>query len=608
MYFVRPAENVWSYFAFITPTEAKKAEIKGDNPNTWDVFMAYALVGLTFFMQSILIWLVFEEVVLSNVNWQNGIMDLGSKGQVSLFADAPSDKCNSGSALCFNDNGNFSCAPPSVQLAGRWPQLDTNNDGVWTREEVEANAKELQCQLAVNPVEVFDVFINMIKKRSHLIWIHPDIENAKAIHYAYFQYAIGDVIMCGYRAEEMCPNLLRKGFFDSAFIHGTAPRVGKTTETAMSYCRNLLRPQGLCEELLPSTYTVWKIASGGECGSESFSKFKYKNPGTGLTKSLLSVDYGAREEYELAQGFWFRVFKGITLLVWVMIIFSEFKEIVKYLSLVVYFPSAEEFGRDYVLVEQDPSDPEDVRYRLQGITSTHRMAIGILCLCRLVLSSFLMVVGMSYILKTNGYADLLMNGVALAFVADIAAVLYSQILRDEIRDQTEDIKAIKVPMFGIRALNQYPALLDIVLLAALIAFCYFVMEWQLTGIVKPIYKALECTCLSEGPECFEAQAHNHYFWNNYWHKTVPWIYEEINKLKAAIPAGAATFASAQAGSILSASKQSAAKSQMPVDVSLDKDVQGKVNQLEAQDSEMRRKLSKLQQTLDSHSKNFFSSH
>jgi chromate transport protein ChrA len=327
------------------------------------------------------------------------------------------------------------------------------------------------------------------------------------------------------------------------------------------------------------------------------------------------VDYGARQEYELAQEFWFRIFKGIVLLVWVMIMFSEYKEIVKFISLCVHFPNAADFGQDYVLVEADPSDPEDVRYRLQGITGTHRMATGILCLLRVILTSFLLIVGMSYIVKTNSYPDLLMNGVALGFVAEISAVLYAQILREEIRDQTEDIKAIKVPMFGLKALNQYPALLDIILLAFLIAFCYFVMEWQLTGIVKPIYRALECTCLNTGPECFEAQKHDHAFWNNYWYKTVPWIYDEIAKLKAALPAGATAFAASQAGSVLATSlatsTQSMADAKMPVDVSLDKNVGGQVSTLESEDVEMHRKLSKLQETLDhshvSH-KNFFGSH
>lgn len=599
VYFVRPAENVWSFFAFIGPTEAKKAQMKGNDPMTWDVVMAYVLCAMTIFMQGILIWLVFEEVVLSNVAWQNGIMTIGG-GNINLFEEAPTSQCHDGGSLCFNDNGNFSCAPPSVQLLGRWDMLDTNKDGIWTREEVEEREKELQCKFAVNPVEVFDVLINMIKKRSHLIWVHPDIVSAKAIHFAYFEYAKGDVAMCGYREQVICPNLIKRGFFDTAFIHGTAPRVGKTTETALAYCRGLLQPQGLCEELLPSTYTVWKIASGGECGSESYTKFQYKNPGTGLTKSLLEVDYSARQEYELAQEFWFRIFKGIVLLAWTMLIFTEYKEIVKFMSLCLYFPDASRFGEDFVMIMQDPADPEDVRYLLQGITSQHRMAIGLLCMIRMVLSTFLLIVGMSYIVKTNSYPDLLMNGVALAFVAEISNVVYAQILREEIRDQTEDIKAIKVPMFGIHALNKYPALLDIVLLVALIAFVYFIMEWQKKSVVMPIFRALECTCLQRGDECFEANTYNVAFWQNYWQYTVPWIYQELEGLKAALPAGAASYMATHAGAALAAHTETATTANT-LDVSDEKTFLKNVDQLEVQNHDIERKLHDLEHKIVSSS-------
>lgn len=593
VYFVRPSENVWSFFAFVSPTEQKKAEIKGEDPFTWDVMMSYFLVALTFFFQAILIWLVFEEVVLSNVAWQNGIMSVGHGG-VSLFAEPPKDECNSGGSLCFNDEGNFSCAPPSVQLTGRWDMLDTNKDGFWSREEVEASKEELKCKFAVNPVEVFDVLINIIKKRSHLIWIHPDIQSGKAIHFAYFQYALGDIAMCGYRDQEMCPNLIKRGFFDTAFVHKTAPRVGATTETALAYCRGLLQPQGICEELLPSTYTVWKIASSAECGAKDYTKFRYQNPGTGLTKSLLEVDYSSRQEYALAQEFWFQVFKGIVLLVWVTIMFCEFKEIIKFVSLCLYFPDAADFGGDYVLVEADPADPEDVRYRLQGITPGHRKMIAVLCLLRVGLTSALLIVGMSYISKTNSYPDLLMNGVALAFVAEISGVMYSQILREEIRDQTEDIKAIKVPMFGIHAINKFPALLDIVLLGCLIAFCYWVMDLQLTSVVKPIYRSLECACLQTGEECFEANKFNQAFWHKYWQYTVPWIYKELDVLKAALPAGAASYVAAHAGAVLAAHPET-----KPIDVSREIEESKEIQQLEAENQAIQRKVRNLQQTLGS---------
>merc|ERR1719321_1878870 len=113
-------------------------------------------------------------------------------------------------------------------------------------------------------------------------------------------------------------------------------------------------------------------------------------------------------------------------------------------------------------MERDPADPEDVRYRIQGIESGHRTTMGILTFLRFLLTFALMLCGMSYIVKTNGYADLLMNGVTLAFVAELAAVLYAQVLREEIRDQTEDIKPMHVRMIGIEWLNQRPALNDLV--------------------------------------------------------------------------------------------------------------------------------------------------
>merc|ERR1719238_644480 len=91
-----------------------------------------------------------------------------------------------------------------------------------------------------------------------------------------------------------------------------------------------------------------------------------------------------------------------------------------------------------------------------------------LSILRFGITCVLLVVGLSYILKTNGYADLIMNGVSLAFIAEVSAILYSQVLREEIKDQTGDIKAIKVRMYGIDWLNRMPALIDIMYVIGLV--------------------------------------------------------------------------------------------------------------------------------------------
>merc|ERR1719146_186337 len=81
-YLVRPSDNVYSFFMFIGPTESKK---KRTDKCTWDIVMAYILVVLNFFMQTILVWLVFESVVLANLDWQNGILKIGSGAMGGLF-------------------------------------------------------------------------------------------------------------------------------------------------------------------------------------------------------------------------------------------------------------------------------------------------------------------------------------------------------------------------------------------------------------------------------------------------------------------------------------------------------------------------------------------
>merc|ERR1719421_792673 len=188
-------------------------------------------------------------------------------------------------------------------------------------------------------------------------------------------------------------------------------------------------------------------------------------------------------------------------------------------------PNADEFGEDAVVEEQDPSDPEDVRYRIQGITTELRWTLVVLCAVRFVVTCVLMVVGVSYLIKTNGYADLIMNGVALAFIAEVSSVLYMQLLREEIRDQTGDIKPIKVEMYGIEWLNRRPAIIDMLCVV---------------GILITV-------CLIKGDMCVEAQKYNYEFWHEYWLKGVPDVFAEVARLKASLPSAAASYLAVGAG-------------------------------------------------------------
>jgi len=534
---VAASDNVYSYFMFVPPTEEKKE----GHGMTFDIIMAYLLLGFNFFMQGFLLWVIYNEVVTGNIEWQASIARKEGGGLDLMNLEPDVGKCNPGGSLCFMENETYSCAPPSVQLTGRWDELDTDGDGIWTREEVEKAKKDLQCKYIVNPVEVFDVFINFLKAREKIIWLHPDVKEGKAIHKPYFWYAAGDIIMCGYRNELMCPNLLERGVFHAPLKHKTAPRVGTTIDSALKYCFNLLKPGGMCQMTLPSTYSVWKISSADQCQGPSFQKFVYKHPHADAPvpqKSMLKVDYAAPKKFKRSKTLVFQTYKTIIVGMWMLAMLFEFKDITIVFTWVVRFPSAAEFGEEAVKEETDESG-EVTSYTIQGITSTHRMMVGLMLLGRTILATVLTIVGVSFLLKATDYIGLLMDAVALVFIVEIANILYNQVLRPEIREQTEGLSAMTVPMFGIDALNKRPALVDLICLICVIVLTVVVLDnWNKTAVF-PIYDALSCACLSEGEKCLEADKFSYDFWFKYWKDDVPAVFKAVDELKEG---AAASFA------------------------------------------------------------------
>lgn len=319
---IAPSGDVFSYFLLATPRERKNNRGRF----TVDAFTSYLLVFVVLFMQSVMLYCVWNKVIGKNLSWQSGIMNTGSSSW--NVAAPPAAKCNEGKSLCVMDkkSGNFTCAPPSVQLISRWDQLDLDGNGIWTQNEVMEAREELKCEFAVDPVEVFNVLGYMLAQREQFIWIHPDVKNGKAIHKEYFTYIMGDVAMCLYRNGDMCGNLVQRGFFDAAIMEGNIPRVGTTVRSALEYCHSMLDRGGICDRSLPSKYEAWKIESAEECRGSDFDEFTYQDPGTGAPKSLLSVDYKARKSYEVAQTSVFIVYKTCIVLLWLLLVVAQLRD------------------------------------------------------------------------------------------------------------------------------------------------------------------------------------------------------------------------------------------------------------------------------------------
>mmetsp|Transcript_69379 Transcript_69379/g.178823 ORF Transcript_69379/g.178823 Transcript_69379/m.178823 type:complete len:654 (-) Transcript_69379:41-2002(-) len=538
--FQRQSEDVFSYFKFIIPVEEKKAP----NKMTYTKALAYLLVFGSIFLQFTMLYAIFHKVVYGDIKWQRKVLNpqgegFGSSPGGGLGFLGATPVCNPGGSLCFKLNGTVSCAPPSVQLTGRWDELDVDGDGTWTRDEVEASKEELQCKYAVNPVEVFDVFVTFLLGRENVLWIHPDVRAGKAIPKAYFTYAAGDIIMCGYRSTDMCANVLRMGAFDAPLKYGTAPRVGETIDAALAYCYALLKPGGICERTLPSTYAVWRKNGEELCGEPDYDPWVYKHPVTGRSKSMLVVDYDARKNYDRAHGsLLFLIYKTVIIGLFCLAILVEMKDTVNLMVWTVMFPSAREYGEDAVLAEKDEDDK--LTYTVQGISTSHRITMAFLSTIRLVALMILVFVGLSFLLKDTDYVDLLLNAVGFVFIIEVAAALY-MLVDQTLRDEFEDIESMKVPIPGNEYLARNPALRDILSCVGLVVVVICIMLLHHGAIVRPMWQALECTCLSQGENCLEAGKFTPGFWENYWTVEVPKVFDDVAvmRLEAEAAGGAA---------------------------------------------------------------------
>jgi len=516
---ISPNPDVFSYFMLKAPSERKE-----HRRFTVDSGLSYALVLLTLVIQGTLLYCVYNKVIRRNATWVSGIMNTGKDWNI-YGSGHNAAGCNDGGSLCTLVDGQYSCAPPSVQLTGRWDELDTDKDGIWTHAEVKQSRDAIKCKYAIDPVEFFGVLIRLLNERKEHIWLHPKIRSGEGIHKSYFTYIMGDVALCGYRNEDMCGNLLKRGVFDAPLKNATVPRVGNTIRSALEYCRGLLEQGGLCERVLPSTYATWKIESVQECQEPKYSKFVYTDPSDGTIKSMLEVDYEARQAYETAKTFVFRAYKFCITLIWFLLICSRIREVMKCVAWTYQLPNVSDESQEKLDHE---SDSHEVRF----MSIQHRIALFLVVFFRMIMLLILLYVGLNFLGRQNQYIDLLLDGVALMFIVEVAEILYERVLRQEVRTSWELRESIELSRFGISKLASRPDLEDVLFLVGVaLSTLAFIIYYNI-ALVEPLYQALNCACLSQGDTCQESHTFSKSFWDQYWSKDVASSIQAIGTMKA----------------------------------------------------------------------------
>jgi len=183
--------------------------------------------------------------------------------------------------------------------------------------------------------------------------------------------------------------------------------------------------------------------------------------------------------------------------------------------------------------EERDAEGKVTKYTIQGISRSHRLVVGLLAVCRLALSVLLTWVGTVFLLQDTDYINLLLNGVGLVFIIEIANCLYGQLLDLELREQCENTEPFSVSMASVWKMFWFrnAAIRDIFGLCCVLGLLAGGMYLHYIHIAKPLSTALECTCLNQGEQCHEATAYNKEFWSSYWADTVPGIFDTVDKMQ-----------------------------------------------------------------------------
>lgn len=537
-----PNGDVFSYFTLTSPNEHKR-----HGYFTVDAFVSHLLVITVLTIQWVLLYCVCSKVIAKSVRWQNGIINTGHNWDMlnnvndSVSAALNPEACVDTNSLCHFLNGTLTCAPPIIQLIGRWEELDLDGDDVWTRADAMRERDAIKCKFGVDTVEVFDVLIALLKHREEHIWLHPHVTNSEAIHKVYFTYILGDLAICGYRDVFMCGNLMQRGFFDAAIKHGTAPRVGDSIRTALDYCNRLLEKNGLCQRILPSAYQNWRIETVEECGRAKFERFVKKDPRYGYIKSILEVDYDARRKYEVALSLPFNMYKICLMFIWMLFTVSRLREDAKAVGWVVQMPLLEPIKDEHIeshALEGSimvPSRSALTNDELSHIPEYHRVAMLCVKCCHMVMTCCLCCAGLAFLGRQTDYILLVMDGLSLVFVIKVEQIVYKKVLRQKVRSDWQDRDPITFKQIGPQFFSKHGGIADLLRLFCVAMAAILFQVYYTEALVQPLYTALECSCLSQGETCFEAQRFSASFWDNYWTYEVPASRYRINSIMHGLP-------------------------------------------------------------------------
>jgi len=566
-HYLLPAEDsVYSYLLFMPPIEQRRTK----RFFTSLILFAICLVVINFVMQTGLLLVVGNHIMYKHNHWMSSMVHIKRTAWYHLFPmpyNYPPPACRGEDETICSDKGDgISCAPASIHVLTDWNLLDSDGDGLWSREE--ARNKELreavQCGYGVDLLGLY----NRISKQINASDVmqgrrDTDLFSGNAINKAYYNWYLHKPLLCQYGDPDMCGALFHRGFFDEA-LRQQPFAASMDTESLLQFCTKTLQTE--CYDILPTSYKVWRSREKQQCGERIFGQSMYQVPDSvtdddssdivGRSIPMLTVDFRVQKTYESTQGYPFRMFLVILLVTFLSVMFLEMKSILAVMKWTWLFPRDNDAGLDGNVVgkqavqivvngdkDKGDSDSEEGKksYNCEAVSKAifatrmdHRIVVGVMTLCRLLLWVFLLWSGIMFLTGEPRYLTLIFDALSLVFIFEIDEVLYKTMIRYELKQDHLTCDDMRVRHFSGGFLSgRHTVLMDLAQFIGIIVFGIAIVYTYCTVEMNPLSDAISCLCSKDGPRCHDAQHFSKSWWDEYWSTTLPAANLIIDQLKQA---------------------------------------------------------------------------
>lgn len=473
------------------------------------------------------------------------------------------DSAKSISPLCQRDGeGRYNCVPHSVKFVHEWENLDTDGDGVWTLEEAKADKAHLKKKHhGVSPETIFNNVINGLRMnrlltehrgKNRTFYLPPDVDYARAIPRAYFNYWKGDAMICSLFDPNSCEAAAQAGIFKAALLPGRVSSDAKgihDLDSAIQYCYRMLSEGGGCETLLPVDFKQNREQRWEMCGTGSFVEGgKYTNPyAPEQSVHVLQTTYESVGTYERASSRLYLGFQILIIMLWLLAIIDEFRELIKFGEFLIMFPGIRsgslggvwnKGGGQAHSGRSSATNVNDDSYNIDGITRPHRLVLTIVFLLRLTVINILANFGTRFLLVETSYLNLVLNVLALTFVLSIDSMLFSMVEKDvdnEIQSCKELVFETRMPSEGIFGYFLKKECWGLFLVPCLAVFLVLYIDYR---DKEPLLRALKCTCEQAGSQCLDSASNQATWWDHYWSGVLPAAMHQVEALRIGALAGA----------------------------------------------------------------------